>query len=621
MKSRMILLFGALVLFVSASRLKAETPAKSFDNAVLKKALRPQHPRLMMTAEDFARVKQIARTDPLAATWEKLLLAEAEKMLKSKPVAHVLIGPRLLDKSRTALQRVSTLAALYQLTGDKRFSERAKEELLTVAAFADWNPHHFLDVAEMTTAVAIGYDWLFDELSPDQKSTLRHAIVEMGLKPGLKIYEKDTGWARFAHNWNQVCNGGMTVGALAIADEEPELAEKIIAFGRASIPRAMANFAPDGGWAEGPGYWSYATQYNVFYLAALETALGTDFGLKKMPGFPECGDFRMINVGPSGLAFNYADAGSGGGRCPQMFWLARTFNRPDYDAFERQKVDTEPGIFSLLWFNPRFDDNSHALDHLPPSKFFKGIDVAILRSDWQDANAFYVGFKGGDNRANHAHLDLGTFVMDALGQRWAIDLGSDEYNMPGYFGKQRWTYYRLKTEGHNTITLDGENQNVFAKAPITEFGDAAGHPFAVADLSEGYQARKARVFRGIAITGRKQVLVQDEIDAPQPVAITWSMHTNAAVKLDGASAVLSQGNAQLQATILSPEGATFEVAEVNLAPPQHPTKNTRKLLIHLPAGTKSARIVVVFTPFGAEPLERKIVPLIEWKTSEGSNAH
>ena len=105
----------------------------------------------------------------------------------------------------------------------------------------------------------------------------------------------------------------------------------------------------------------------------------------------------------------------------------------------------------------------------PLDKLFRGIDVAFFRSAGNDKDAFFVGFKGGDNKANHSHLDLGTFVLDALGQRWALDLGSDDYNLPGYFGKQRWNYYRLRTEGHNTLTIEGENQNPEARHTCSRF--------------------------------------------------------------------------------------------------------------------------------------------------------
>ena len=178
-------------------------------------------------------MRQMIQSEPLARAWHANLRATAEKMLDEPTVAYKLIGPRLLAQSRRCLERVYTLGLLYRLDGDKRFAERAKHELFAAAAFKDWNPSHFLDVAEMTHAFGIGYDWLFDALSAEERATLRTAIIEKGLKPsfvdtlpnGARGYNW---WLRVTHNWNQVCNGGLTVGALAIADEEPELAERVI---------------------------------------------------------------------------------------------------------------------------------------------------------------------------------------------------------------------------------------------------------------------------------------------------------------------------------------------------------------------------------------------------------
>ena len=581
------------------------------------KNLRPKHPRLLVTEQQFERLKEVVATDPIARVWHRTLQVEADKMLDMPPVERGPSGPHILEKSRIVVDRVSTLAGLYHIYGYPHFAERARMELLAVAAFPDWNPSHFLDVAEMTNAVAIGYDWLFDVLSADDKAILRRAIVEKGLLPGLAAYEQPAWWPRVNHNWNQVCNGGLTIGALAIADEEPELCAKIIATARAAIPRAMATFAPDGGWPEGAVYWNYATQYNVFYLAALETALGTDFGLNKTAGFAETGNFRIQNMGPTGLTFNFGDGDSAAGSSPQMFWLARTFERPAYDAFERRIAGNRPKIFHLLWFNPQYSTNAaaEALSKLPASQWFKGIDVALLRSDRVDANATFVGFKVGDNGVNHSHLDLGTFVLDALGQRWALDMGRDEYTLPGYFSKtQRWTYYRLRTEGHNTLTLDASNQVTTAKAPIIGFSDAADRPFAVADLTEGYRPAALKVWRGVAIEGRRQVLVQDEVEAAEPVEVTWNFHTDAAVAVDGPSANLILNQAQLTAKILSPTGAKFEVISANPPQPQRPAPMTKNLRICLPEKVKQVRIVVSFAPKGesaAAPVQ-DIRPLDEW---------
>ena len=421
--------------------------------------LRKTHPRLLVLDADLDAARSAAEKDPVARQIYNGYQETAQKLLDQPPVEHKLKGIRMLAVSRTALVRIQTLGTLYRMHGDRAYAERARKELLTIVAMADWNPSHFLDTAEMTAAAAIGYDWFYDFLSPEDRAAIRHGIVELGLKQGLKGYKSGVSWSKATHNWAQVCAGGMLLGSLAIADEEPELAREMIPLTRASIERAMNTFAPDGGWPEGPGYWAYATQFNVYYLAALETALGTDLGLATMSGFPETGNFRIQSIGPTSRSFNFADASENVGPASQMYWLARKFDHPEYAAAERAAFPRSSDAMGLLWF-----DGRGSTDKLPLDAIFRGVDVAFFRSAFDDPKAWYVGFKGGNNKANHSHLDLGTFVLDALGQRWACDLGGDNYDLPAYFGKNRWTYYRLRTEAHNTLTINGENQPTAARA-------------------------------------------------------------------------------------------------------------------------------------------------------------
>ncbi len=595
-------LVALLALAGAAFGVPAEQPAED-----VLRGLRQGHPRLFVRDGDWPAVRKQIDSDPVARAWYQRLREDARRMLSEPPVERKLVGPRLLSQSRAALRRISTLAGLYRLDGDKRFAERARRELLAAAAFTDWNPSHFLDVAEMTTALAIGYDWLFDFLSPADRATIRTAIVQKGLEPGLRVYRKGTGWAKARHNWNQVCNGGMTVGALAVADDEPALAREVVAAGRASIVRAMQTFGPDGGWDEGPGYWNYATRYTVFYLAALDSALGTDFGLLKTPGFARTGDFRIHSVGPLKQTFNFADAHAGAGTAPQMLWLARAFRRPDYAAHERQLAG-RPELFHLLW-SPGTKDAEPAW---PRDAVFRGIDTAFFRSAWDDPRAIYVGFRGGDNKANHSHLDLGSFVLDALGERWALDLGPDDYNLPGYFGKQRWTYYRLRTESHNTLTIDGANQVTSARAPLVAFHSTPAKAYAVADLTAGYAPKVTQARRGLALLDRRRVLVQDEIQAPRPVEVVWRLHTKAMIKAEGDRATLTLGKTTLEARLLSPKGARFAVAAASAPPPQAQQPDVRALVVRLPGQAGEVRLAVLLTPGGGEAPAPKLEPLAAW---------
>ena len=387
-----------------------------------------------------------------------------------------------------------------------------------------------------------------------------------------------------------------------------DLARQIVDHARRSIVRAMASFAPDGGWAEGPGYWNYATEYNVFFLSAVESALGTDFGLKQMAGFPETGVFRMQSIGPLNRTFNYADAHDSPGAAPQMFWFAKAFSRPDYAEHESRHIGDRAGIFHLLWAAglPAAPPESA----LPLDKLFRGIDVAFFRSAWNDKNAIFVGFKGGDNRANHSHLDLGTFVLDAFGQRWALDLGSDDYNLPGYFGPQRWNYYRLRTEGHNTLTIEGENQNPTARARLLAFHSDPRARLAVADLTEAYAPHVRRAWRGIALLDRRHVLVEDEIEANRSVEVAWNFHTRAHIEIHGGRASLSSDSSRLELQIVTPHGARFETIDASPRPPQGQQPDVTNLIIRLPA-TRNARLTIGITRASNEVVPG-LGPLSQW---------
>jgi hypothetical protein len=551
--------------------------------------LRPSHPRLLALDDSIAQIRRLAATDPLVAQTLKRLTAAGEKMISEPTARYRLIGPRLLDQSRYALDVISTTAGLYRITGDQRFAARARREMLAVCAFPDWHPPHFLDTAEMTNACAIGYDWIYDRLSPSDRAVIRRSIVEKGLMPGIDGYAKGAFWSKARMNWGQVCAGGLTMGALAVADEEPAVARRMLALTLKSIPLAMSAFAPDGGCPEGPGYWNYATDYNVYFLSALQTALGTDFDYLQEPGFSQTAEYPIYMTGPTGRFFNFADCTESSEAAPQMFWLARAFGRPQWANWQIQHFGQKMDIFDLIWYD-RVRPNQNPM---PLDRFFRGVNVVAMRSDWTDRNAWYVGFKGGDDSANHAHLDLGTFVLDALGRRWAMELGPDDYNLPGYFGAQRWTYYRLRTEGQNTLTMDGENQPLKSAALIIEF---AAHPdwaSAIADLSAAYpRAESAR--RGIALLDRRRVLVQDELTMRDPADTVWNFHTPANVRIVPGGAILSEGDAKLRVRLLEPAGAEFETIGANPPPPQKQNPGVTNLIIRLPNFT-GGRIAVLFS--------------------------
>ena len=403
-------------------------------------------------------------------------------------------------------------------------------------------------------------------MTPEQRETIKKGLIKLGLEEGILSYTKrKSGWTRSEANWNQVCNGGMIIGALAIAETDPKYAQVIIPAAVKSLPTALKSYAPDGAWMEGPGYWHYATQYTAYGLAALRSALGTDFGLTKIQGLSNAGLAPIYLVGPKGEYLGFADCHTPSyrGAMACMFWLGQTYSDPEFVGDERRILEKGGGRAEhVIWYCPQPAGNLPKRDL---DFYFRGnVEVVVFRSAWNDPAALFVGVKAGYNQVNHGHLDSGNFERYALGVRWAVDLGADEYNMPGDIGAaekggKRWDYYRLNSFSHNVPLLNNQNQDELAKSKFLKCVNGPDSRVVV-DLSEAYKENSRRMHRGIQmVDGRRAVLVQDEFEMEKPTDIAWGMTTRAdvAVRQGGRVAELSQDGQKLLAIVLSPAGGSL----------------------------------------------------------------
>ncbi|MBE0583834.1 MAG: heparinase II/III family protein, partial [Desulfofustis sp.] len=572
------------------------------------------HPRLIIPGGDWSAIKAKITGDAHTQDGLAHLLSVADGILDD-PVSTYSIpdGIRLLATSRQVLSRIYTLALAYRMTDDDDYLNRVWDELYAAANFPDWNPSHFLDTAEMTHAFAIGYDWLFDVWTTEQKEVIRNAIIDFGLIPYLAAHEEHASWLTSESNWNMVTNGGIGLGALAIAETDTQLSWDIINKTLTSMENAesIATLGPDGAWYEGPGYWSYATKYLFIYAAALESAVDSTFYILDVPGVSVTGNFPVYMTSPTTNIFNFADCGDWPIRAPWLYWLDMKFDKPLYSWFQT-KFSLDHAL-DLIWYKP--DNSSPAELGLELDAYFRKTEAVTLRSAWGDDNALFAGFKAGNNNVGHGHLDLGEFVFDALGERWVFDLGPDDYNLPGYFSQsgefddQRWHYYRLRAEGNNTLVINPDalaDQDPSAETEIISFtSDHDGTGAAIADLTDAYDEMGAsRVWRGIAlINTRTQMLLQDEIVTDNPSEVWWFMNihdgTDVEFHDDRKRAILIQNGKQIEVRILNPDIGGFFLQDGSPLPTSpHPAGQRltdQKLSIHVTSET-DVTIPVLFTP-------------------------
>ena len=135
----------------------------------------------------------------------------------------------------------------------------------------------------------------------------------------------------------------MILGALSIAEDERDLARRIIKQALESVRQGLSVYKPSGAYPEGPHYWKYGTTYTCLMIKSLKTALGTDFEISETPGLRETGLFWIYMMGPTGRLFNYADGPPDELPASAMFLFSHVYDQPTYAWWQRNQLNGDHG--------------------------------------------------------------------------------------------------------------------------------------------------------------------------------------------------------------------------------------------------------------------------------------
>ena len=529
------------------------------------------HPRILMRAGDFETLA--ARVDdpaswPALSKLNDLILSYAEgEVAASDNIPYKLdaSNKRLLSVSRGVEKRLVYCSYAFRMTGRADFLKKAVKTLQVVCAqFPDWHPSHYLDVGEMALGVAIAYDWLYYDLDYDTRVMVRRALSDYAIDTALHNSSGQNATLSTRNNWNSVCNGGLVAAAIAAYPQDKarcaQVIENALTANRAAV---QAMYAPDGNYGEGYGYWEYGTTYQVCLLQMLQKAFGSDNGLSEVEGFLKTGDFMLFMGTPCGGNFSFADGGGTGETMliPMWWFAARTGNSAllanEIRLLDKGKYSADrllpvvPGIIMDFPFDP-----SHLA--FPSSNLWTGeglVPVAMIHTGWKyDATDNYVGLKGGAAKANHGHMDAGSFVYESKGVRWSDDLKHPDYagieNLTAAAGGSywtmsqnslRWDIFRMNNLCHSTLSfsnLDGSlskryptDHNVDGKATLAETYPDPASPGARMDLTPVFKGQAQSVFRTVRLVGN-DLVVTDEVTAPAgaDAKMMWRMLTSASVQ-------------------------------------------------------------------------------------------
>uniref|UniRef100_UPI0032162F12 heparinase II/III domain-containing protein n=1 Tax=uncultured Draconibacterium sp. TaxID=1573823 RepID=UPI0032162F12 len=600
----LFLLFCLSVFFMPLHAQENEIP--KLDNPIsvqyLKKNLRKQQPRLVLNSKIEKQLKKKVKNDPVVKNMYRAVRLNAEEALTKPLLKRELVGRRLLGVSREMLWRVNMLGMVYRIEKSQKILNRINDEVIAVCNFSDWNPSHYLDVAEMSMAVAFALDWTAGDLPESTIEMAKNALIEKGIKPSYNP-DGNTWWVAGHNNWNQVCNGGMIAASVAIAEKDPALAAETIQRALNGMPHALIQYSPDGVYPEGSTYWGYGTSFSVVTAAMLESAFGTDFGIAEYPAFKESAVFRYLMNAPSGWYWNFADCGDKrieSGDVILAWFATKTGNSAFFEkdrflmpAEEMGKLSRLGGA-SLVWLSQYEEKADVKMPHA-----WKGDGsnpLVVFKGDENDQHNYYFGGKGGRATTSHGNMDAGSFIFELNGVRWVIDPGNQGYHdleKTGFnlWGNcqdcQRWTLLTKNNYGHSTITVNNKLFINDGMATLLNFEEGK-NPKATFDMTAVYGENLKSTKRTFLKDSPVSIVIEDEIEVSEKTdLITWQLMTTADVEIKKGGAVLKQDGKKLKVENLSHPDLYISVVSLYPAPLELDRQilGLKRLEIRIPAWT------------------------------------
>lgn len=617
--------------YISLDRNKNSPDAEALETHLSETVKRNLHPFVLADINDFDRVRRAYSNSEEPSYVNELItyvIANADALLDKDiyPVLEYVLDEEdsILPVSREMINRMVVLGFAWQITGEDKYALRAEEELQSVLNFPDWCNSHFLASAEMALAVSLGYDWLYDYLDESIKQRLSETVWNFAIYSALN----DNHWFTWSkNNWNSICYSGIGIACMTFAEYDIEKSAKFLHKCYKNMPIAFENFTPDGVYAEGSGYCQSGMDAIVNFISSSNNYLGTDFGLSQIDGLKELGSFPLYISTPKSV-FNFGDNKNRLCYTPSLFWFSEKFSSSllcSYQMTENVGVFTPDAsdnverngngknfALSALWYNSVINDDSPDLSVEPLALRLEsdlGQSLVLMRSAYLDENATFAGIKAGYNFINHGDLDIGSFIFECLGERWAEELGPGAYDAPGYFmnlpAGGRWKNYSKRAEGQNTLVINPhmtiDDQYALARCEFSDFYETANGGFCSLDMSDAYRMNgAAKVTRDFELSESfSKLTITDRIKCFFNSEIYWFMHTKADISLsdDKKTAILSIGDKSIR--VISHSDGEFSVSEATALDGQYEYDyeydNIRKLTVHL-NNTKNAEICITLEP-------------------------
>lgn len=528
------------------------------------------HPRLYVSAAQLERAVK-GRGESYAESYAQMEKAARTGLREAdNPMPDV----NALNRQNLIIGRLSAMALQYHRTGDKQYIEASVQ---TIENMKDWfQPEGLWQLwhGGFATAIAISYDLLHNDMTPDQRQrveafardhVIRPFLQRTGRGHNMKEHgEHGSWWQNIISNWNPVCNAGAGLLALAMYEDLDE-AQTVIDRVNASLDPIIKELQETrGGWAEGLGYWNWTVHYMSLFYMSYERATGTEHAGFRSPGFRQTltfvdyfvpydeacgfGDNLHGNISNSLLAAAEQMEDDQVLKALQHYERRKTQNAEQKQAIRERRPTREPaeqpadqpadqgesdadkpvnlsyGEVNRILIRPDSiigDGPTEATR--PMTRFYPKPGWGAMADQWPEPN-IYVAFRAGQLGGPHTQQDLLTW-FGAVGNEFMVrNINAGHVSQNAYAGRRN-ELYEVNSLSKNSLLVGGLQHVGDANANTTEYLLPTG-PMALNEATKAYDTTRNRpsyVARAFLIIHDRGLLVLDRVIAPrgggQPVEV------------------------------------------------------------------------------------------------------
>lgn len=629
---RLLVICGVIVLTLLACNLasgKNQAAAKpkpqavaasgQFLSAVTASLGQHSHPRLFFTAADISALQAEANASH-RDIWEPIK-NYTQSQLGTKPQVNS-VSRLQLETYRNFGNQLIAFAFTCVISQQPNYCDLAKTYLLTFAGWQQWGEanQRSLGLAHMLMGNALAYDWLYNQLTPDERQTVRQSLAGWS----QKLYEASTkvetvtawnNWWRdaYAQNHYSTIHSALGMAGLALLNDDDRAPGWVsYAADRLTRVQSLQNGIDDGTWHEGMGYQNYDLTMSLPFWVNLKNVTGVDlFAPNYLKNYTY---WRIYNHLPNTVQFimAFGDFGWWWGNSYKAQNILRFIAHQYSDghaewmaqqliAADGRQADVQAApwyVFEFLYYDPSIA--AQPPTDLPLSRVFPDLEGVIWRTGW-GPNDLVFGLKTGAYGGRYAFnaFTQQQYPWDPPCPSWSCPLneGHDHddtntfylYKSGAWLAPETADVHNYATRFHNTLLIDGKNQyRPRQSRDPQQFVGSDGFLAATAstpnfDTVAANATRRYRNIKGLTDFTRYVVFVRpdylvmlDNMAADSPHRYQWVSHVGEqATVADNWVQAAAGGGQILGIGVVSPE--PFETATGNDGQPfvrLQPAQNT-----------------------------------------------